>query len=153
MAFWESLATGGVSGLLKGAGDLAVKSREAVTGEAVLSAEQRTELLAQASAMEMLVMRADLAMAEQQTGINLAEAQSDSLFKGGWRPAVGWICVAGLAYEFLMRPIFPWLINLARAAPVAPMPELDMASLMSLILGMLGLGGLRSWEKWKGLAR
>jgi hypothetical protein len=32
----------------------------------------------------------DLALA--QIEVNKAEAASGSLFKGGWRPAVGWIC-------------------------------------------------------------
>lgn len=153
MAFWESLVTGGVSGLLSGAGDFAVKVREAITGESVLSAEQKAELMAQASALEACAMQADVTMAQHQGAVNLAEAQSWSIFKGGWRPAVGWICVAGLCYEFLVRPIFPWIVNLAASTPVAPMPELDMGSLMSLILGMLGMGGLRSWEKFKGLTR
>ena len=27
-----------------------------------------------------------------QIEVNKAEAQSGSLFKGGWRPAVGWVC-------------------------------------------------------------
>ena len=31
-----------------------------------------------------------------QLEINKAEAQSGSLFKGGWRPAVGWTCALDL---------------------------------------------------------
>ena len=37
-----------------------------------------------------------------------AEAQSGSLFIGGWRPAVGWVCVLGLAYQFLAFPMLAW---------------------------------------------
>ena len=36
-----------------------------------------------------------------QLEINKAEAQSGSLFKGGWRPAVGWVCAISFAYHFL----------------------------------------------------
>ena len=31
-----------------------------------------------------------------QLEINKAEAQSGSIFKGGWRPAVGWVCAIAL---------------------------------------------------------
>lgn len=153
MAFWEALASGGVSGVFKGAGEFAVKIREAVTGEAVLTAEQKAELAAQATAMEMFLLQADAEVAKQQANITLAEAQSASLFKSGWRPAVGWICVAGLIYSLLLCPLVPWLINLCVSSPVAPMPQLDTDALMTLLLGMLGLGGLRTWEKYKGLGK
>ena len=153
MAFWESLAMGGGTGLFKGAGAFAVQVREAITGESVLSPEQKAELMAQAHAMEMFALQADASAAREQSEVNLADARSGSTFRGGWRPAVGWICTAGLGYNFLLAPILPWFINLFKANPIAPMPSLDMESLMTLLLGMLGLGGLRSWEKWKGLSK
>lgn len=151
MPFWESLASGGVSGMLRGAGEFAVKVREAITGESVLSAEQRAEIASQATAMEMFALQADVKTSEQQTSVNLAEAQSPSFFKSGWRPAVGWVCVSGLCYEFLMRPLIPWFINVFKAEPVPAMPQLNFESLLTLLLGMLGLGGLRSWEKFRGV--
>lgn len=56
MAFWESLAIGGGTGIFKGAGEFAVRVRKAVTGESVLSPEQKAELMAQAHAMEMFAL-------------------------------------------------------------------------------------------------
>jgi hypothetical protein len=44
----------------------------------------------------------DLALA--QIEVNKAEAASGSLFKGGWRPAVGWICAVAFAYHFVLQP-------------------------------------------------
>ena len=38
----------------------------------------------------------DLALA--QIEVNKAEAASGSLFKGGWRPAVGWICAVAILF-------------------------------------------------------
>jgi len=38
--------------------------------------------------------------AEMQTEINKVEAQHTSLFIAGWRPAIGWVCVSGLALTF-----------------------------------------------------
>ena len=37
-----------------------------------------------------------------QIEVNKAEAQSGSLFKGGWRPAVGWVCaIAFLGHNYV----------------------------------------------------
>src|SRR5262245_36680112 len=44
-----------------------------------------------------------------QVAINVEEAKSDDLFKSGWRPAVGWMCVAGLAYQFIIAPLATWI--------------------------------------------
>jgi len=44
-----------------------------------------------------------------QVAVNTTEAASSSLFIGGWRPFIGWICGAGLGYEFLLRPMMVWL--------------------------------------------
>lgn len=151
--FWDSIISGGFSGLLKGAGEFATSMRTA----APLSPEQKLELLSQAAALEKAALEADVAMSAQQVSINAIEAQSDSIFKGGWRPAAGWVCVGGIFYEFLFRPIFPWLISLFAAFAGAeldvPAPaSLDMTELMGLLMGLLGLGGFRAYEKVKGIA-
>lgn len=86
-----------------------------------------------------------------QIAVNKAEAESGSNFRGGWRPAVGWICAAALGYQFLIRPIAPWIAN-AFGANLPPMPGLD-GTLTELVFAMLGLGGLRSFEKLKGVSR
>jgi hypothetical protein len=86
-----------------------------------------------------------------QIEVNKAEAASASLFKGGWRPAVGWVCALALFYHFILQPVL--LFGVAVAGPAIPaLPEFDMASLMPILLGMLGLGGLRTVEKIKGKA-
>lgn len=85
---------------------------------------------------------------KQQTDVNLVEAQSPSLFKSGWRPAIGWICGLGLAYQYLTLPILAWYsTNHSMSAP----PPLDMATLTQLLFGILGLGALRTLEKLKGV--
>ena len=40
-----------------------------------------------------------------QIEVNKAEAASASLFKGGWRPAVGWVCAMALFYHFILQPV------------------------------------------------
>lgn len=151
MGFWDSLAEGGVTGLFKGAGAFAKDIRTAITGDEPLTAEQKTQLLAQASALEASVLNADLAAIQGQNAINLEEAKSDNLFKSGWRPAVGWVCVSGLAYTFVVKPILPWIVALF-GVTVAPMPEIPMGDLSILLSGLLGLGGFRTFEKIRGKA-
>lgn len=81
----------------------------------------------------------------QQTEVNANEAQNPSLFVSGWRPAIGWIGAAGLAYQYVVRPI-------AVGFGVHDLPALD-PSLMELVMAMLGMAGLRTYEKMQGVAR
>lgn len=85
-----------------------------------------------------------------QISVNNTEAQSPSLFKSGWRPAVGWVCTCALAYEFLGRVMLGWALGnwLHWTQP----PELQMGDLMTILGGLLGLGTLRTTEKIKGVA-
>ena len=45
-----------------------------------------------------------------QLEINKAEAASGSLFKGGWRPAVGWTCTLAFAYHYIFQPCIIFLL-------------------------------------------
>ena len=87
-----------------------------------------------------------------QLEINKAEAASGSLFKGGWRPFVGWICGFALLYHFILCPFIIFIVALS-GAEMPPLPEFDMGSLMTVLLGMLGIGGLRTYEKKSGLTK
>ena len=90
------------------------------------------------------------ALAQGQIGVNAEEAKNANFFVSGWRPSIGWICSAALAYQYVVRPIATWGLLVAGHA-VPPMPGLD-DNLWQLLLGMLGLGGLRTFEKLKGKA-
>ena len=79
-----------------------------------------------------------------QMDINKAEAANPNVFVSGWRPAIGWIGAAGLAYHFVLNPI---LVGLGWTS----LPALD-DMLFELIFAMLGMGGLRTYEKLKGVA-
>lgn len=86
----------------------------------------------------------ELARISGQTDINKIEASNPSLLVSGWRPMVGWVCVAGLGYQFLVYPIaHGYMTNIA---------QLDMGTLLTLLMGMLGLGGLRTLEKINDVA-
>lgn len=92
-----------------------------------------------------------------QQEINKVEAASASLFVAGWRPAVGWVCVAALCYQFLLYPTLVWAWAAMQAHGWIPVslpnpPMLETDSLYVLLFGLLGIGGMRSFEKTKGVA-
>lgn len=86
-----------------------------------------------------------------QLAVDQAEAQSARLFVAGWRPFIGWVCGAALAWQYVAAPLALWATALAHY-PVAPPPRLDDV-LWQLMFGMLGMGGLRTYEKIAGVAR
>lgn len=112
------------------------------------AAEAKLRALELGQRGELAQLDADVRLALGQMEINKAEATTD-LFRGGWRPATGWLCAAGLTYQFLLQPLLPWFAALA-GATVPPLPEIDNETLLILLTGMLGLGGLRTVERVKG---
>ena len=97
--------------------------------------------------MDMQLHNANLA----QIDVNKAEAASGSIFKGGWRPFVGWVCGVAMLYHFLLQPII--VFTLSAAGITFDLPQFDMGSLMTILMGLLGLGGLRSFEQQKGITK
>jgi hypothetical protein len=82
-----------------------------------------------------------------QVEINKIEAASQNGFQAGWRPLAGYACVCGLGYEFLLRPLLPWVLTVS-GVEAPPLPSLD-GVLFELMFGMLGLGTLRTADKWQ----
>lgn len=109
----------------------------------------KLELLKMQQSGELAKLTADTEIAKAQAGVNAAEAASGNAYASSWRPTVGYACVAGLVYSFLVQPLLPWFAALA-GKPMPPLPELDTSVLMTLLLGMLGIGGMRSFDKSKG---
>lgn len=95
-----------------------------------------------------LMMQPDIAQVE----INKIEAQHRSIFVAGWRPFIGWVCGIALAYNFILRDLIAWIMEVWSPTTEAP-PELAMTHLMTVLMGMLGLGGMRTYEKLKGVAK
>ncbi len=87
-----------------------------------------------------------------QLEINKAEAASGSLFKGGWRPFVGWTCGIAFAYHFVFQPLLIFVFAYI-GLETPDLPEFDVGTLLPVLGGMLGIGGLRSYEKTKGLTK
>ena len=113
--------------------------------------EAKIKMMELAQKGELAQLDAQMQLAMGQIETNKIEAASTDPFRAGWRPMAGWACSLGLFYEFLLRPILPWLVGLT-GAEVAPMPNVYIDQLMILLGGLLGLGGLRSFERVKGKA-
>jgi hypothetical protein len=96
-----------------------------------------------------MLLEQDALVISGQTEINKLDAASGSLFKGGWRPMVGWVCVSALAYQMVFRPLLGWASQIYLWMPP---PSLEVDTLMTLLFALLGLGGFRTAEKIKGVA-
>lgn len=90
-------------------------------------------------------------LAKAQIAVNQKEAAHKSLFVAGWRPAVGWVCVLGMASNFMVIPLANFALALAESTIVVPI--LDLTQMMPVLMGMLGLGAMRTVEKAKGVQR
>lgn len=90
-------------------------------------------------------------LAKAQIEVNKTEAAHKSLFVAGWRPAVGWVCVMGMASNFLVIPVANFALAMASSTVIVPI--LDLTQMMPVLMGMLGLGAMRTMEKTKGVQR
>jgi hypothetical protein len=107
--------------------------------------------------LEIENRKLDQAIDLAQIQVNKEEAKSASLFVSGWRPAVGWIGAAALAYQFLAYPLLGWGWKWLQAmnyvpAEMSPPPLLDAEQLWVMLSGILGIAGMRTFEKQKGVA-
>lgn len=83
-----------------------------------------------------------------QIDVNKEEAKSDSLFKSGWRPFVGWSCGFSLVYVGIIEPIARF-IAMVIFAYVGPFPVINTELTIQILLGLLGIAGMRSFDKYK----
>lgn len=128
-----------------------IESVGKVAGDLITTDKERMEMALREKEIDQ---RTDLA----QIGVNNTEAQHTSVFVAGWRPAIGWVGAAAMAYQFLLYPLLTWLWALAQAnghlpAGMQPPPMLDSDALWVILSGILGIAGMRSFEKTKGVAR
>lgn len=114
-------------------------------------AEAQLKLAQLVQSGELAQLAAETDLAKAQIGVNNTEAQSESLFKSGWRPNIGWICGAALGWNFIVRPAI--VTGMALYGNPVALPAADMSELMPVLLGMLGLGGLRTIEKIRGIEK
>jgi roadblock/LC7 domain-containing protein len=101
--------------------------------------------------MEQQLVTAANQAALAQVEVNKIEAGHSSVFVAGWRPSIGWVCAAGLAWAFVLAPVASWALMVMGIR--AELPAIQFDHLFELVLAMLGIGGLRTFEKMRGVAR
>ena len=105
-------------------------------------------------AHELATMADKMAHEQQlaQIAVNKEEAASGSIFKGGWRPFIGWVCGIAFFYHFVLNPIILFIIAII-GIEIPELPNFNMNTLLTVLGGMLGIGSLRTYEKQKGLTK
>ena len=140
----------GMGSILEGVGKIA--------GDLITTDKERITLELAGRKLDLEQSKIDQATDLAQIQVNQVEAASASAFVSGWRPAVGWVGVAGLGYQFLGYPLMQWLWAFGQGVDLIPKdlpspPDLQTDQLMVLLSGLLGFGGMRSFEKSRGVAR
>lgn len=110
----------------------------------------KLELLKLQQSGELAQLTADTNLMIEQIKVNQAEAANPSLFVSGWRPGVGWICVAACGWNWIGLPVVKVGLEIY-GHPLALSPA-DLTEMLPILMGMLGLGGLRTIEKLQGRA-
>ena len=151
-----TVVTGAVSGVLGGIGSAANSIREAITGKLDADGQAQFDL-----AWQQLTQK----LQEGQQAINLADAQSGSNFRGGWRPALGWMTAISLGSYYIPQALAGavlWVVQCASVMiaatdigkvilPAYPV-VFNVEEIMGLVLSLLGMAGLRTYEKGKHVA-
>lgn len=99
---------------------------------------------------EFKLIDAELQARQMQADVNKQEAASSDPFTSRWRPCVGYVCAAGLAYASILEPVIRVLAPMLGHS--GPLPAVDTTLTMQLLFGLLGLGGFRTYEKTKRTA-
>jgi len=135
--------------------DLGKVAVERIWPDPVKRAEEMRKLEELKQKGDLAQLNAHVQLMLGQLEVNKAEAQHKSIFVAGWRPGVGWVGVAALAWQFIAYPILLWLWALLQAKGVvpetlSPPPVLDSGPLFAIVSAMLGIGGMRSFDKTRG---
>lgn len=102
--------------------------------------------------IESELLAAATAQQSQQAEINKVEAASADPYTSRWRPTIGYVVGAALAFHYILNPLILWGAALFGSDIQPPNISLD-DHLWELILGMLGLAGWRTLDKVKAGAK
>ena len=111
-------------------------------------AAAQLELLKMQQTGELAQLASETDLAKLQIQVNVEEAKSTNWFVAGWRPGIGWVCGAGLAYAALVEP-FARFIAKVWFGYTGEFPVISTDLTLQILMGLLGLGAMRSVEKIK----
>lgn len=129
-----------------------------VADDLFTSDEERMKAQIEADKIGLEAAKVDADLIKGQQEINKVEAAHASIFVAGARPAVLWVGVVALSYQFILYPLMTWAWVWMQAigwiaSSVKPPPILDIEALMVLMSGVLGIATARTFEKVKGVSR
>ena len=136
--------------LLSGLFDLGKGLIDRLFPDPAAKAAAQLDLLKMQQAGELAQLAAETDLAKLQIQPNIEEAKSTNWWVAGWRPAIGWVCGAGLAYAALVEP-FARFAAKVWFGYTGDFPVIDTDLTMQILMGMLGLGAMRSVEKIKNV--
>ena len=114
-------------------------------------AAAQLELLKMQQNGELAELAAQTDLAKAQIAVNQAEAASGNAYAASWRPTIGYVGAAALAWAYVLQPIVVWAVAIWK--PGFPVPNITIDDhLWELIFGMLGMAGWRTLDKVKGKA-
>jgi hypothetical protein len=114
--------------------------------------EAKLKALDMAQKGELAELDAAVKLAAGQLEVNKAEASSGDAFTSRWRPVIGYVIGAALAFHYILNPLILWIAAFAGAEIKVPSITLD-DHLWELVMGMLGLAGWRTLDKIKGVSK
>ena len=119
------------------------------------SDKERLDAQIELQRLEIEEQKVEAGLLSGQHEINKVEAGHSSIFVAGWRPAVGWVGVAAMAYQFILYPFLVWGWAAMQAAgwvdqSLNPPPILATDALWVILTGILGIGTMRSFDKKTG---
>lgn len=113
------------------------------------AAQAKLDLMKMQQTGELAQLTAETDVIKAQLAINQVEADSSSVFVAGGRPAVMWVCVAGIAFQLIVSPLGTWITQLMGHS--TPFPTMDSNTMWMVVSSLLGIGGMRSVEKMRGV--
>lgn len=127
-----------------------------VADDLFTSDEERMKAQLEADKIGLEAAKVDADLIKGQQEINKVEAAHSSIFVAGWRPAIGWVGVVALAYQYVLYPLLLWVWAWLQAQGWVPgsmkaPPLLEAEALWVLLTGILGIAGARTFEKVRGV--
>lgn len=114
--------------------------------------EAKIELVKIAQNGELAQMQAIKELNLAQIEVNKAEAASADPYTSRWRPTIGYILCAALAFQYVINPLIVWYAAIWQPGITPPDIGLD-DNLWELMFGVLGLAGWRTLDKIKAGAK
>ncbi len=127
-----------------------------VADDLFTSDEERMKAQLEADKIGLEAAKVDADLIKGQQEINKVEAAHQSIFVAGWRPAIGWVGVVALGYQYILYPLLLWVWAWFQAKGWVPdnmnaPPLLEAEALWVLLTGILGIAGARTFEKVRGI--